>query len=345
MDLSIPWKNTERTFIIAEIGQNHQGDINIAKQLIKAAKEFGADCAKFQKTNLQEKFNIAALKRPYPSIHSFGKTYGEHKARLEFTENNFKDLQNYAREIGILFTASAMDSKSLSFLVELDVPFIKIGSGDANNFSLIEKAAETNIPLIISTGMQSFATVKEIYHIVSKYHKNFALLHCISAYPAPLEDINLNVINLFKSEFPDITIGYSGHELGTHISTAAVALGCKIIERHLTVDKKQKGSDHACSLEPEELQELVSNIRTLEIAMGKPTKAMRFSEKLCYEKLGKSLVYAKPLKEGYKLGFNDLITKVAEPKGIDGSEIRKIVGKILAKDVLEDESVLKEHLL
>ncbi|KAG5892653.1 hypothetical protein JTB14_025447 [Gonioctena quinquepunctata] len=345
MELNTLWGSSEKTFIIAEIGQNHQGDLSTAKQLIKTAKECGADCAKFQKTDFHGKFNKEALDRPYTSSHSFGLTYGEHKAFLEFSENEFRALQEYAEDIGILFTASAMDTQSLDFLVNINVPFVKLGSGDANNFLLIENAARKNVPLVISTGMQSFNTVKEIYNLVSKYHKKFAILHCVSSYPAPFEDINLNVINLYKSQFSDIFIGYSGHELGTHISTAAVALGCNIIERHLTLDKNQKGSDHKCSLEPREFQELVFNIRTLEKAMGQPIKILRQSERPCYEKLGKTLVYAKPLKKGSKLDFHDLLTKVAEPKGIDGAEIWNTAGRLLSRDVFKDESVLPEHFM
>ncbi|CAH1155220.1 unnamed protein product [Phaedon cochleariae] len=334
------WSTSQRTFIIAEIGQNHQGDLDIAKQLIKTAKDCGADCAKFQKTSLRDKFTESALNKPYVSANAFGTTYGEHKSALEFTEEEFKLLQEYANTMGILFTASAMDPISLDFLIRIKVPFVKIGSGDANNFLLLEKAAKTNIPLIISTGMQTMEKVRDIYQTVSKYHKNFALLHCVSSYPTPFEDINLNVINLYKKEFPDITIGYSGHELGIHISTAAVALGCKIIERHITLDKKQKGTDHKCSLDPKEFKKLVEDIRTLEKAMGEPVKILRESEKPCYEKLGKSLVYARPLHKGHTLELSDFHVKVSVPKGIDGSDMMKVVGKKLVGNVRENEPVL-----
>ncbi|XP_057658886.1 sialic acid synthase [Diorhabda carinulata] len=344
MDFINCLKTSKNTFIIAEIGQNHQGNIEIAKKLIKIAKDCGADCVKFQKTDLKEKFNNKALLRPYNSPHSFGKTYGEHKQFLEFSKDDYRELKYFANKVGILVTASAMDVKSLEFLIDLEVPFIKIGSGDANNFILIEKAAKTAIPLVISTGMQNFVTVKQVYHLVSKYHKNFVFLHCVSAYPTPIEDINLNVINLFKSTFPDILIGYSGHELGTHISVAAVALGAKVIERHLTLNKNQKGSDHACSLDPVEFRSLVTNIRNVEAAMGRPIKEFQISEKPCYEKLGKTLVYTKRLKSGHKLENGDINVKVAEPKGIDGAEMAKIIGKKLLIDVLEDESILFNHL-
>ncbi|VEN41492.1 unnamed protein product [Callosobruchus maculatus] len=238
-----------------------------------------------------------------------------------------------------------MDMKSLEFLVEIGVPFVKIGSGDANNFLLIEEAARKSIPLVISTGMQSFETVKKIYNTVSKYHKDFALLHCISAYPTPSEDINLRVLKLYQEEFPDIAIGYSGHELDIDISSAAVALGSKIIERHITLDKQQKGTDHNCSLEPREFKQLVTNIRNLEKALGQSVKKIQSSEMACYEKLGKTIVYSKHLLKGHSITFGDLDIKVAEPRGIDGSKIDSIYGKILNKNIEKDESLQPTHLL
>ncbi|XP_018579241.1 sialic acid synthase isoform X2 [Anoplophora glabripennis] len=308
-ELCLPANFDQQTFIIAEIGQNHQGDINTAKKLIEVAKNCGADCVKFQKTDLEEKFNARALERPYVSPNSFGETYGEHKAFLEFSETEFIILQKYANELDIIFAASAMDAHSLKFLAEINVPFIKIGSGDANNYLLIEKAAKTDIPLIISTGMQTIEAVRKIYKIVSKYHKNFALLHCVSAYPTPYEDINL-----------------------------------QIVEKHITLNKGQKGSDHKCSLEPHEFKEMVEKIRTLEAAMGRPIKVMQNSELPCYEKLGKTLVYTRDLPKGHQLHANDLNIKVAEPKGIDGAKFDDVIGKILITEVEKDDSVLTQHL-
>ncbi|KAJ8917194.1 hypothetical protein NQ315_012686 [Exocentrus adspersus] len=309
-----PQKESDnQTFIIAEVGQNHQGDFNLAKRLIRVAKDCGADCVKFQKTCLSQKFNERALQRAYTSPNSFGRTYGEHKAFLEFSETEFVQLQLYADEIDILFTASAMDTESLKFLAEMGVPFIKIGSGDANNFLLIEKAAATGIPLIIST--------------------------------APYEDINLSVVNLYKKEFPDIAIGYSGHELGTHVSIAAVAMGCKILERHITVDRHLKGTDHKCSLEPREFREMVRCIRTLEIALGRPLKTLQNSEMACYRKLGKTLVYTRDLPKAHCLGYNDLDVKVAEPRGLEGQLFDDVTGRTLVTAVKKDESVLNEHLI
>ncbi|KAL3278315.1 hypothetical protein HHI36_013646 [Cryptolaemus montrouzieri] len=220
-------------FFIAEIGQNHQGDVNIAKKLIDAAKESGADCVKLQKTDLNEKFTKQILDREYNSPNSWGRTYGEHKQYLEFSEDQFLELQQYAKCKDILFTASAMDLKSLDFLLNIDVPFVKIGSGDSNNIELIMKAAQSEVPIIISTGMLTFESVKKLDLIFRKYNKNnYALLHCVSAYPTPLEDVNLKVIELYRGCFPDIIIGYSGHELGIDVSIAATVMGAQVSNNH-----------------------------------------------------------------------------------------------------------------
>ncbi|XP_066995261.2 sialic acid synthase isoform X1 [Anabrus simplex] len=328
-------------FIIAEIGQNHQGDINIAKQLIRCAKESGADCVKFQKTCLTEKFNYKALQRPYSGPNSWGSTYGEHKAHLEFSDSQFYELQRYAtEEVGIVFTASAMDLVSMELLLKMNVPFLKIGSGDAANFPMLEYAAATGKPLVISTGMQNLQNVQSIYQAVKEYAARFCFMHCVSSYPTPAEHVNLKVINLYKQVFPDIHVGYSGHEIGIPISVAAVALGAKLLERHITLDKSWKGTDHICSLTPGEFQELVNQVRLVEVALGEPVKQLQPSEHECYMKLGKTIVAARKMHVGMRLGPNDLKVKVADPKGCPADIIKNLIGMILTRNLEEDESIL-----
>ncbi|XP_034747694.1 N-acetylneuraminic acid synthase a [Etheostoma cragini] len=329
-------------FIIAEIGQNHQGDLGVAKQMIKMAKECGADCAKFQKSELQYKFNKKALERPYETKHSWGKTYGEHKRHLEFSHEQYRELQKYAEEVGIFFTASGMDEMAVEFLHELNVPFFKVGSGDTNNFPYLEKTAKKGRPMVVSSGMQSMETMRQVYKIVKKHNPNFAILQCTSAYPLEAEDVNLKVLMEYQKEFPDIPIGYSGHESGINISIAAVALGAKVIERHVTLDKKLKGNDHEASLMPDELAELVRSIRLVERALGDGVKRMLPCEKPCHDKLGKSLVAKVKIPKGTVLTQDMLTVKVAEPMGVPAEDIFQLVGKTVTEDVEEDESILPE---
>lgn len=222
----------ERTFIIAEIGQNHQGDIDEAKKMIATAKAIGADCVKFQKSCLKEKFTEAALRRIYDGAHSWGTTYGEHKEYLEFTIEQYKILQAFASDLDIIFTASAMDVQSLHELNRINVPVIKIGSGDANNILLLSRAAQYPTPLIISTGMQSKEMVQRIVEIMkSNAKENFCLLHCVSCYPTEPKDVCLRMIDNYQKDFPGLCVGYSGHEQGIAISIAAVLCGAKVVHQ------------------------------------------------------------------------------------------------------------------
>ncbi|KAG7223676.1 hypothetical protein INR49_015401 [Caranx melampygus] len=311
-------------FIIAEIGQNHQGDVEIAKKMIKMAKDCGADCAKFQKSELEYKFSKRALERPYNSKHSWGKTYGEHKRHLEFSHDQYRELKNYATENGIFLTASGMDEMAVEFLHELDVPFFKVASCDANNFPYLEKTAKKGRPMVVSTGMQSMETIRRVYNTVKAHNQNFTMLQCTSAYPLDPKDVNLKVIKEYQREFPDVPIGYSGHEQGIYITVAAVAMGAKVVERHVTLDKTWKGNDHEASLEPSELKELVRAIRQVEMAMGSPVKQMLPCEKSCHDKLGKSVVAKVAICKGTLLSLDMFAVKVGEPKGIPPENMQQL---------------------
>ncbi|OWR50680.1 sialic acid synthase [Danaus plexippus] len=333
-DIRIGGKNP--CFIIAEVGQNHQGDIEVAKKLIKAAKDAGANCVKFQKTCLNEKFTKKYLEKPYDSPNSWGKTYGEHKRHLEFSESQYRELFKYAQEVGILFTASAMDMVSFDFLVNIKVPFIKIGSGDSNNLLFLKYAASKKIPLIISTGMVDKQAVKTIYDIIAAQHKQFCLLHCISAYPVPFEDCNLTVLQDYKNTF-DIPVGYSGQEVGTAVALGAIALGAKVLEKHITLDKGLRGTDHVCSLTPTEFQQLVRDVRVIEASLGTPIKKVVTSEIPCIDKLQKSLVMGCTKNKGEILYPGDVKIKVAEPKGLNALHFEDVIYKTLVYDKKEDE--------
>ncbi|KAG8231235.1 hypothetical protein J437_LFUL005909 [Ladona fulva] len=334
-------------FIIAEVGQNHQGNIDIAKMLIETAKKGGADCVKFQKSHLNSKFNAAALARKYHETNSWGETYGDHKSYLEFSVDQFIELQTFAHSINIPFTASPMDEVSLELLNSMDVPFIKIGSGDANNFPLLRKAAETGRPIVLSTGMQSMSSIRNAVSAITEVQRRprLCLLQCTSSYPTPPNQAHLRVMETFRKEFPDVHIGYSGHEKGYAISLAAVALGAKVIERHITFDKTAKGSDHTCSLEPEEFTRFVKDVREVEAALGNPDKVPLPCEYPVIKKLGKTLVATKDLSAGTILNQSDIVAKVAEPQGISAENILSVIGKKLLKDVKCDESILFHDLL
>jgi len=336
----------EPCFIIAEIGQNHQGDMKIAKQMIEMAKSCGVDCVKFQKSELEHKFNKEALNRPYTSKHSWGDTYGDHKRFLEFSHDEFRELKRFAEEeVKICFTASAMDLKAIDFLLdELEVPFLKVPSNDTNSVAYLSHAASKGKPLVVSTGMCDLAVVRTAVKTLKGKDARFCLLQCTSTYPLEPKDVHLKCIELYQREFPDIPIGYSGHETGVFISVAAVAMGAKVVERHVTLDKSWKGSDHSASLNPEELKLLVDGIRQVERAFGRPEKAIRPSEEACRSKLGKSLVAARDLKAGTVLSEELLTVKVAEPHGIRPERLSSVIGLTIKNDLAEDVTLLPDNV-
>lgn len=364
--------NGHPVFIVAEIGQNHQGSLDVAKEMIVKAKEIGVDCVKFQKSCLDAKFTRSALDRTYSSENSWGRTYGEHKKHLEFSIEDYRTLQQFCSEHDILFSASAMDPISLKQLNGLQLPFIKIGSGDADNIPLLTEAAELDVPLIVSTGMQSWNQVKRIYSILRD--RPAALLHCVSAYPMPSSDAVLKLIPLYRERFPDLVIGYSGHELGLQLSVTSVLLGARIIERHFTLNKTWKGTDHKASLDPMEFSKLIHYIRTIENLCIEPNaevissvlrkvlneedfdldqlsmalkpvtiadRKLLASEVACFRKLGKSLVYKNGLSRGHILSQDDINVKVSEPHGIRPEFLESVLGQRIVRPCYQDEPILE----
>ncbi|GFT87030.1 sialic acid synthase [Nephila pilipes] len=332
-------------FIIAEIGQNHQGDMEIAKQLIYRAVDCGVDCVKFQKSDLESRFTREILKRPYTSKNSWGDTYGEHRNYLEFTNAQIKELKQYAEKLGVIFSASAMDKESAEFLDYIGVPFFKIGSADTTNVPLLRYVSKFQKPLVISTGMTSQEDLVKMYGIVSKECQHIAILQCTSCYPVASACVNLNVLQVYADLFPQAVIGYSGHEEGIGISIAAITMGAKILERHITLDRSLKGSDHAASLEPKEFKKLVREIRNVEDAFGMREKEFELSEMPCYEKLGKTVVSSRNLQKGTILLEDMMDVKVAAEKGYDPINFYDLIGKKLKHDVRQEKAISSADLV
>jgi sialic acid synthase SpsE len=329
------------TYIIAEIGINHQGDVEIAKKLISKAAEAGADAVKFQKRSVNRILTEEGLKMPYDNPNSFGKTYGEHKVALELSESDYAELLAYATAENVSLLASGWDEESVDFLDDLGVSFFKKASADLTNFPLLEHTAKKNKPIILSTGMSDLDTVKKAYDLVSEFNDQIAILQCTSSYPSKYDEIHLNVISTYKELFPKAVIGYSGHELGISVSTAAVALGAHIVERHFTLDRTMKGGDHAASLEPSGFQKMVRDIRNIEKAMGSNEKTVQESEIKVFTKLAKSLVTAQDINPGTII-TREMLTTKGPGTGISPMDLDKVLGKKvtvqLNKDVIIKET-------
>ena len=330
-------------FFIAEIGINHNGDIGIAKKLIDIAAACGADAVKFQKRVVEESFTEERLSRPYLTKNSWGKTYGEHKHRLELSYEAYIELKEYAHSNGLLFGVTPCDFGSVDLLERLGIDFFKTASGDLTNLPLIRRIAKVGKPMIVSTGMSNMDTVDAIYLELSKADAEFAFLSCTSTYPTPSDDVNLRVVQTYLDRF-DCVIGYSGHELGFIPTIGAVTLGARIVERHITLDRTMRGSDHIGSLDPRQLEQVVFGIRELEKSLGDGVKEVRESEKPFMEKLTKSVVLKRDVKKGEVLGEDNLCMK--HPGGeISGMEWDGLVGKQFVKNCKKDELLQCDHFM
>ena len=280
----------KKTYIIGEIGINHQGDINIAKRLIDIAAAAGCDAVKFQKRNPDVCVPDEQKLKPR-SWQGSEMTYLEYKYKVEFEKKEYDEIDKYCKQQGIEWSASPWDMDSLKFLSQYNIPFIKLPSAMLTNDELLKACVATGKQVIFSTGM---STQKEIDHAVeilraakTKFNNShrIGLLHCNSTYPAPVEELNLSGLITLKNLYPDFEIGYSGHEFRLGTSVAAIYLGATIIERHITLDRTMEGSDHMASIEPQGLFKLVSGIRELEKAYGDGVIQVTESEKPVRKKL------------------------------------------------------------
>ena len=267
----------EPPFIIAEIGSNHNGDIEIAKQLITKAKEVGVDAVKFQKKNIETAFSKELLDSLYSGSNSFGRTYREHKKFLELSTSQLANLKAFADSLGLIFFATPFETESVEELERIDVPLYKIASFHVTDLKLIDAICKTNKPIILSTGMSTLEEIDIAVDLIRQYTQDFVLLQCTSAYPTNIEDINLSVIRSLRDRY-DCLVGYSGHERGIAISPGAVLLGASVIERHFTLDRTMKGTDHAASLEPGGMSLLVRRAKNFFDALGSPDKQILASE-------------------------------------------------------------------
>ena len=267
----------EIPFIIAEIGNNHNGSIDLAKKMIKISKDMGVDAVKFQVKDIETAFSKELLDKPYEGPNSFGKTYREHKEALEFSEEQLKEIYDYSNQLGIICFATPFDIKSVTILERLNNPIYKISSFHVTDLKLIEEVAKTSKPIIISTGMSTINEIDKAMEIIRKYHDNVIMLQCTSCYPTEDKDINLNVIPYLREKY-NCPIGYSGHEKGVGITAACVALGACMIERHFTLDRTMKGPDHAASVEPTGMELIIKRARRVFVALGNSEKTVLDSE-------------------------------------------------------------------
>ena len=332
--------NENHVFVIAEIGNNHNGNIDLAYQMIDKAKEIGVDCVKFQMRHINEVYRKKSLLK---SGEDLGTEYIiDLLNRFELSVDQHKKLSEYCNEIGIYYMCTPWDLTSIEVLESFNVEAYKVASADLTNIPLIHSLIQTNKPLILSTGMSTLEEITFTANYLDKNNARYALLHCNSTYPAPVQDINLNFIPTLKSIHK--TVGYSGHERGINVTLAAVALGATIVERHFTLDRLMEGPDHAASLEYDEFKSLVLGIREIEKALGHGDfRSLSQGEMINRENLGKSLVASRELQKGDILTASDI--KILSPgQGLSPQNFENLLGKKLHRDISFEDYFFKTDL-
>ena len=330
-------------YVIAEIGHNHQGDVEQAKQMFAKAKECGADAVKLQKRDNRSLFTKEYYTRPYDNPNSFGPTYGEHREALEFGRSEYLELQAYANEIGITFFATAFDEPSCEFLAELDMPAYKVASADIKNTPLLRCIAGIGQPVIMSTGAALLDDVRRAYNTIAEINPNVAVLQCTASYPPGWDELDLRVIATYRELFPASVIGFSSHDSGIAMAVAAYVLGGRIVEKHFTLNRALRGTDHAFSLEPQGLSKMIRDLRRAHVGLGDGTKRMHTCEVEPSVKMGKKLVTRRALPGGHVLTADDIVAR-SPGDGLPPYEIGNVVGRALRQPVVEETTLTFELL-
>lgn len=323
-----------KVIIIAEAGVNHNGDVNMAKRLIDAAFDAGADYVKFQTWITDELVDIDAPKAQYQLENDQGTSQYEMLRKLELSFDDFRELKKYSEKIGVKFLSTPDDYKSLDFLAdELQLPILKVGSGEITNIPFLRRIGAKKKDVILSTGMATLDEVQTAYDTLQKSGaKSVALLHCTSNYPAPYNSVNLKAMLTLKKCFNTV-VGYSDHTLGNEISIAAVALGAMIIEKHFTLDKKLPGPDHIASIDTIELRQLVIQIRNVETGLsGEGIKRPHASEIETKIVVSKGIYMCRDVTQGEVIDDSMLVFK-RPATSINASMYEQVIGKKLNKSL------------
>ncbi|GAF26466.1 sialic acid synthase [Moorella thermoacetica Y72] len=323
-----------RVFIIAEAGVNHNGDLELAKKLVDAAAEAGADAVKFQTFKAEEVATPGAERAQYQKDNMPEKNESQLEMikRLELSYVQFRELYEYCRQKEIIFISSPFDMESVDFLVELGVPYFKIPSGEITNYPFLRRIAGKKRPVILSTGMATLGEVEGALRVLREAGaSDITLLHCTTSYPAPPEEVNLRAMLTMKHAFA-LPVGYSDHTMGIAVPIAAAALGAEVIEKHLTLDRNLPGPDHRASLEPGEFREMVAAIRQVEKSLGDGIKRPAPGELAVMPAARRSLVAARDIAAG-EIITESCLTARRPGTGIPPNFWDVVVGRQARRDI------------
>jgi N-acetylneuraminate synthase/sialic acid synthase len=303
-----------------------------ARQLIAEAKACGADAVKLQKRDNRTLYTSEFFAKPYDHENSFGPTYGEHREALEFDRAQFAELRAFADELDITLFATPFDLPSVEFLADLDMPAYKVASADLKNPILLTAVAELGKPMIISTGAATLEDVIRAYELVTEINPQVAVLQCTAGYPVAWNEIDLRVIETYRETFPDAVVGLSSHDSGIAMAVVAYVLGARIVEKHFTLNRAMKGTDHRFSLEPQGLRKMVRDLRRTSLALGSGEKRMYASEREPITKMGKKLIACRDLEAGDVLERDDVEAR-SPGDGLSPAELPSLLGRRLHEPV------------
>jgi sialic acid synthase len=332
-----------KPIIIAEVGQNHQGDLKLAKEYIRIFAKAGADIVKFQSRHNKSLFDKDSYNAIYNSENSFGSSYGEHREFLELNKNELRILRQECKKIGVGFMCTPFDEKSLDLICRIGVDLIKIASFDLGNLPFIKKIANKKKPVVISVGGGNEKQILASVKLLQNNKIKTIILHCVSEYPCEYNRLDLKKIKILKKIFPKSIIGSSDHYNGILSGPIAYLQGARVFEKHVTLNRGWKGSDHSFALEPEGFRKFVRDIqRTPFMIKSKPSKEI--GKETVFQRLGKSIIANKNIKVGHKISIDDLSGKIFLKQHIPVRECLNVIGRI-AKRTIEKNEVLNYEMI
>ncbi len=344
----------KHTYIIGEIGQNHIGSVDLAKLIIDLVsrpviedlfntKLSPMDAVKMTKRDLKQELSSSQMQRPYNTPHSFGKTYGEHREALELNDEEHFEVYKHAKSKGLDFVETTCAIGALSVLKLFTPDYLKVASRDLTNLPLLEAMAETKLPVILSTGMGGKMELDQALKIITRHHSQISILHCVSEYPTKPENTNLKTITYLLQNYSQYVIGYSDHTIGISAPIAAVAMGAKMIEKHVTIDRQMKGTDQAGSLGPDGVSRMIRDIRIIESGLGETDLFTSPGVNNSREKLERSIASKKFINKGEIINKDD-IQMLSPGDGFKWVEKNKVINKIAQCDIPENEIIYKNML-
>ncbi len=342
------------TYIIGEIGQNHNGSVDIAKLIVDLVSRpvcdeaFNIslrpmDAVKLTKRDLTEELTASQMNRVYDSPHSFGRTYGEHRAFLELTDEEHFEVYKHAKSLGLDFVETLCSKGCLSLLKLFSPDRLKVASRDLTNLPLLEAMAETRIPIILSTGMAGKKELDDALDIITRYHNDIAILHCVSQYPTHPDNLNLRTISYLKQHYGKYPIGFSDHTIGIAAPVVAVGMGAEIIEKHITIDRRMKGTDQQGSLGPDGVNRMIRDIRIAERWLGKEELYIDASVTSAKVKLERSIATNRVLRTGETITERD-IHLLSPGDGYKWADRNLILGRKVCREIAANEIIYPDSL-